>query len=82
MCAGVGPGHPTPGQDRSSDTERPLKFGTPVVTHVVDRARLRTRLAHGVGVGTVLVAAPAGWGKTSWRPRVSTQASTTAAASG
>src|SRR4051794_5297359 len=64
MCAGVGPGHPTPVQDRSSATERPLKFSVPVATHVVDRPRLDSRLAHGVGVGTVLVAAPAGWGKT------------------
>lgn len=42
----------------------PAKFDVPVATHVIDRPRLFTRLSRSADVGTALVAATAGWGKT------------------
>ena len=40
------------------------KFATPVATNVIDRPRVFDRFDGRPDLGTVLVAAPAGWGKT------------------
>ena len=42
----------------------PAKFATPVATNVIDRPRVFGRFDGRPDLGTVLVAAPAGWGKT------------------
>src|SRR4051794_39109556 len=60
----MGPHLLIPRQNIPSAADRLARFDTPIVTHVVDRPRLYGRLTHGLDVGTVLVAATAGWGKT------------------
>jgi LuxR family maltose regulon positive regulatory protein len=63
-ATGMGPHLLIPRQNIPSAADRFARFDTPIVTHVVDRPRLYGRLTHGLDVGTVLVAATAGWGKT------------------
>ena len=63
-ATGMGPHLLIPRQNIPSAADRLARFDTPIVTHVVDRPRLYGRLTHGLDVGTVLVAATAGWGKT------------------
>jgi LuxR family transcriptional regulator, maltose regulon positive regulatory protein len=63
-ATGMGPRLLIPRQNIPSAADRLARFDTPIVTHVVDRPRLYSRLTHGLDVGTVLVAATAGWGKT------------------
>ena len=54
------------GPESAVDGRRPLdnRFAVPLATHVVPRARLHARLAAGLGSTCVVIAAPAGWGKT------------------
>lgn len=40
------------------------RFAVPLATNVVVRSRLHARLTEGTGASCVLIAAPAGWGKT------------------
>lgn len=55
-------GRPPPASD---DTERvDTRFAVPLATHVVVRPRLHSRLPGGLAASCVLIAAPAGWGKT------------------
>jgi len=51
---------------RATTTVAPsdLKFAVPLATHVVPRPRLHARLTAGLECSCILIAAPAGWGKT------------------
>jgi LuxR family transcriptional regulator, maltose regulon positive regulatory protein len=40
------------------------RFAVPLATNVVVRPRLHARLGEGLAAPCVLIAAPAGWGKT------------------
>lgn len=52
--------------DRPHAADRPLdnRFAVPLATHVVPRTRLHARLTAGLDAACVVIAAPAGWGKT------------------